>query len=159
MIRDKLHTIKVEDVTQAQITSAAGPVFLSDHLNLAQARDIAQYAHSTRTFGAWPDPGGGSVAKADGTSLTVTPAEGNEYSVYAVSVANAAGSGQTVQVQLYDGSDDVIIAVLECPNGAHTPIALPYPIILTPQLYLRCVNTTGGTVTISAAYHNVVRGS
>ena len=158
-IRDKLHTIKVEDVTQAQINSASGPVFLSDRMNLNQARDIASYAHSTRSFGAWPDPGGGQISTADGTSHSVTPSDGNEFSVYAVSVANAAGGTQTVQVQLYDGSNDVVIAQQDCPNGAHTPISFQYPIIITPSLYLRVVNATGGTVTISAAYHNVVRGS
>lgn len=158
-IRDKLHLIKVEDVTQAQINSASGPVYLSDRLNLSQARDIAQFAHSTRSFGAWPDPGGGEIASSDGTSLTVTPSEGNEYQVFAVSVAHSAGGTQTVQVQLYDGSNDVIVAVADCPDGAHTPITLPYPVILTPGLYLRVVNATGGTVTISAAFHNVVRGS
>ena len=158
-IRDKLHLIKVEDVTQEQINSASGPVFLSDRLNLQQARDIAQFAHTTRSFGAWPDPGGGQIASTDGTSLTVPPSTGNEFQVYAVSVSNTAGSTQTVQVQMYDGSGDVIVATQDCPNGAQTPITLPYPLILTSSLYLRVVNVTGGSVTISAGYHNVVRGS
>ena len=156
-----MDTLQVGSITQDEINRAGRNTYLDNRIDLNELAKIAQSVQSIRTFGAWPDPGSGAVATTESptTSLTLTPSSGNQYAVYAVSIGNAVGSPQKCQVQLYDGATEVVMATIDAADGLTTGFDLGYPLILTPNLYLRVVNLTGGNVTISAAYYSTVRGT
>ena len=160
-LRNQVDTLQVGSISQDEINRAGRNTYLDNRFDLNELAKIAQSVQSLRTFGAWPDPGSGAVATTESptTSLTFTPSSGNQYAVYAVSIGNATGGTQKCQVQLYDGATEVVMATIDAADGLTTGFDLGYPLILTPNLYLRVVNLTGGNVTISAAYYSTVRGT
>lgn len=160
-LRNQVDTLQVGSITQDQINRAGRNTYLDNRADLADLGKIAASVVGIRTFGAWPDPGSGTIVSTESptTSLTLTPSSGNEYAVYAVSIGNAVGSPQKCQIQLYDGSADVVVATIDAADGLTTGFDLGYPLILTSNLYLRVVNVTGGNVTIAAAYYVTVRGT
>jgi hypothetical protein len=160
-LRNQVDILQVGSITQDQLNRAGRNTYLDNRVDLADLGKIAEQIHSIRTFGAWPDPGSGAVATTESptTSLTLAPSEGNQYSVYAISIGNATGGTQKCQVQLYDGVTEVVLATIDAADGLTTGFDLGYPIILTSNLYLRVVNVAGGNVTISAAYYTTVRGT
>ena len=158
-IRDKLHKIQVNSISQDEINKTAGPIFFSDKINLMNAETIARFAHSIRTFGAFPDPGGGSIASAgNATTLTVQPDEGNQYLIQSISVVNNSGGDGLVTVNLTDGSTAASLVAQAAPDGASTPINLPYPVYITNTAYV-VISSSATMTTIATAYQNTVRGS
>ena len=159
-LRNQVDILQVGSISQDQINRAGRNTYLDNRSDLADLGKIAASVQNIRAFGAWPDPGSGTIVSTESptSALTLAPSAGNEYSVYAVSVGNATGGAQKCQLQLFDGSADVVVATIDAADGLTTGFDLGYPLILTSSLYLRVVNVAGGNVTISAAYDSVVRG-
>ena len=160
-LRNQVDILQVGTVTQDQINRAGRNTYLDNRSDLADLGRIAGQIQNIRSFGAWPDPGSGAIATTESptTSLTLTPSNGNEYAVYGVSIGNASGGTAKCQIQLFDGANDVVVSTIDAADGLTTGFDLGYPLILTPDLYLRVVNVTGSNVTISAAYFVTVRGA
>lgn len=156
-IRNDLKTLTVDTVTGSQINSAGGRIYLSNHADLKEGKDLQNAVVALRTFGPWYQPDGGAIASADAASLTLQPGVGEEYAVTAVSVTNNTGGALETSVNLFDGAALVqVISGDAAPAGAVTTYSLPYPLILTNTLYMKV--QAAGTVTTNVGYHTVVRG-
>lgn len=160
-LRNQVDTLQVGSISQDQLNRAGRNTYLDNRMDLAELGKIAASVQNIRSFGAWPDPGSGTIVSTESptTSLTLAPSSGNQYAVYAVSIGNATGGTQMCQVQLYDGSSEVVVASVDAADGLTSPISLSYPLLITASTYLRVVNVTGGNVTISAGYYSTVRGT
>jgi hypothetical protein len=158
-VRRRLQNLKVQEVTQEQINDAAGVIYLSDPKGLTDARTLANSVHDVRTFGSWPDPGGGAVYAVEGTSGSLTPPAGAAYVIQGLSIANGTGGNATVLIGLHDGANQAIIAEATVAGAGNVDtISLGgFPIYLTNTLYLNLVSDV--TVTFGVAYQVAVRGS
>ena len=158
-VRRRLQNLKVNEVSQEQINDAAGVIYLSDPRGLVDARTLANSVHDVRAFGAWPDPGGGAVAVASGTSDSLVPNDGEAFALQGLSVTNETGGNANVLIGLHDGSNQVIIAeATVAGSGNIDAISLGgFPIYLTKNLYLNL--TSDVNVTFSVAYQIAVRGA
>jgi hypothetical protein len=155
-VRKRLQNLKVKEVTQKQINDAAGVTFLSDPRALTDAVTLATTVHRVRTFGSWPDPGGGVNLEVSGTSGSLTPSAGEAFEIMGISATNAGGSESIVTIGLHDGSSQTIISQQAVAGGAVGVVDLNFPIILTNTLYLNLTATAA--VTFNVAYHVAIRG-
>ena len=156
-VRKRLQNLKVREVTQKQINDAAGVTFLSDPRALTDAVTLATTVHQVRTFGSWPDPGGGVNLEVSGTSGSLTPSSGEAFEIMGISATNAGVSESIVTIGLHDGSSQTIISQQAVAAGAVGVVDLNFPIILTNTLYLNLTATAA--VTFNVAYHVAIRGT
>ena len=157
-VRKRLQNLKVKEVTQKQINDAAGVTFLSDPRALTDAVTLATTVHRVRTFGSWPDPGGGINLEVSGTSGSLTPSSGEAFEIMGISATNAGGSSSTIVIGLHDGDSQTIIATQDVAgSGGIGVVNLNFPIILTNTLYLNL--TASAPVTFNVAYHVAIRGA
>ena len=156
LMRRKLQNIQITSITAKNLNDAGGKTFLSDVNGMKDSINIASQVQKLRTFGAFPDPGGGDVASSEGTSQTLKPENGNQFELYAVSAVNNTGSPVSLTAQLTNGSAAALLGIVQVDAGATNLITLPFPIILTETMYL--VLSGSGVLTFSAAYQNTVRG-
>lgn len=156
LMRRKLQNIQITSITAKNLNDAGGKTFLSDVNGMKDSINIASQVQKLRTFGAFPDPGGGDVASSEGTSQTLKPENGNQFELYAVSAVNNTGAPVSLTAQLTNGSAAALLGIVQVDAGATNLITLPFPIILTETMYL--VLSGSGVLTFSAAYQNTVRG-
>lgn len=158
-VRDNLQNLQTRLVKQSEINAAAGVMFLSSRMQLNNAVAIADQVHKIRTFGAWPDPGGGSSATDTGTTHDLRPDEGAEWVVYAVSASNATGGPAAVTMVLYDHTNTRGTILLEqtIAAGDQANLALPYPMIVTNAMGIRV--TSDAATIVNFAYQNAVQGT
>lgn len=158
-VRDKLATIQTNALKQSQINDAAGVIYVSDRMQLNNALTIADQTQKIRSFGSWPDPGGGSSATGVGTSHDLRPDEGAEWVVFAVDASNTSGGVASVSLVLYDHTNTrgAILVAQDVPNGAQAALVLPYPVIVTNILGMRV--TSDAPITVNFAYQNAVQGT
>jgi len=158
-VRDKLATSQTNALEQSQINDAAGVIYVSDRMQLNNALTIAEQTQKIRSFGSWPDPGGGSSTTGSGTTHDLRPDEGAEWVVFAVDASNGTGGTAAVSVVLYDHTNTrgTILLAQDVPAGQQAALALPYPVIVTNTLGIRV--TSDASVTVNFAYQNAVQGT
>ncbi len=158
-VRDKLQNLQTRVVKQSEINDAAGVIFLSNRMQLNNALAIADQVHKIRTFGAWPDPGGGSSASDTGTTHDLRPSEGEEWVVYAVDASNATAGPAAVSMVLYDHNNTrgTILAEQTVASGDQANLPLPYPVIVTNAVGIRV--TSDASTIVNFAYQNAVQGT
>tara|TARA_R100000664_G_C2732019_1_gene122345 strand:- start:515 stop:1000 length:486 start_codon:yes stop_codon:yes gene_type:complete len=156
LMRRKLQNIQITSITAKNLNDAGGKTFLSDVNGMKDSINIASQVQKLRTFGAFPDPGGGDVSSSEGTNHTLKPENGNQFELYAISAANNTGGPLNLTAQLTNGSSTALLSTVQVDPGASNVISLQFPIILTETLYL--VLSSSGVLTFSAAYQNTVRG-
>jgi len=159
---DKLKNITLDNLTHAQLKSAAGVVFIDSPSALADSVAVHNAKLSIATFGSTVIPSGGGI---DQTTFSDAPPTGTQVSIPTGEVwlthpstwriVNGSGSTNAVKVYLVDvannvqnqiGTDTDVAGA--APDGAAVSGDVPPWLKLNSNLTLAVVGTGDGTLKI-----------
>jgi len=164
-VRNQLHLLQTENLTPAQILSAAGGVFLSNNELLTQqdTQDIVKTFQAVKapTFGSSIPNTTRIVTKAgDGGPQTIlVPTVNKTYAMLAVDLVNNGASPMTVSLGYYDGTTFVTLNVITTAGTATGSFTTRNAYTFDSSVFPAFIVTSGtaGDAAVSMAYSELVQ--
>lgn len=165
-VRDLLQTKTLDDLTEAQIKSAGGIMYV-DASQVSNANDLIEISKAHRavhapTYGT-PIPGSGSYKAATGVSINDEeiihqPSAGESWVASAFSAINNGLAPVGVDLVLSDGTNSVTVAQSVAAPG-RSLVSIGQLVYYDNALYLALVPTSGtpGDIIINAAVMKVIQ--
>jgi len=168
IVRDQLHTLTIDSLTQAQLKSAAGPVFLDASQEGEQQTAVAivdaHRAVHAPTYGV-AIPGTGTINSAVGDSVGAIftihqPATGETFELMAADVLYTGGPPADVILVLTDGTSYSVVKRQQAMvGGSRMGMISRSPLFYDNSVYLGAIVEVGtaNATTVTACSMKVVQ--